>query len=207
MSIYRCMVLSMALAFTGIPVYAAEPVKQVVQAEKVFVTKVFFSENGKSAGVVLNDAVEIDEISVNKVSGSVNLKFPVYISKAGKEYPQVSVTDRGLLKRIEDAVSTKNVVPREKVERLSCKITKFRVYTGRKGVKLSVTAQVTINNAVVIECKIRDGKNGPWISWPARPPKDGKKWVKQVRFYDKELSEGIEQLLIKRFNEVKKEEG
>ena len=43
---------------------------------------------------------------------------------------------------------------------------------------------------------------GPWVSWPARPPEGGGRWIPQVEIKAKNLKEVIEKALLERYREI-----
>ncbi len=176
------------------------PVKNIVVTE-VKVEPVSGKKNVKSeAEVVLNGALKIREIRVLEIAGETKLKFPAYISRQGKVYPQVVVhtkeANETILEAIKNGKISSEVIP------LEFEITKNLPYEG-KG-KLESFASVTFNQAVTVECKIMSGKKGLWVSWPARPAQvAGEGWTKQVVILDRELKKKIEKELFRVYQEKK----
>ncbi|PKN01687.1 MAG: hypothetical protein CVU77_04040 [Elusimicrobia bacterium HGW-Elusimicrobia-1] len=156
------------------------------------------------AKVVINDVLEISEIQVLKVGGRTSLKFPEYVSKAGKVYPQISVQTKQANDAILQAVET-GKPSASKAKAISFKVTKFSKYTARGGKQssLRVFAAVMFNDAIEVECKLMEGKKGPWISWPARAPEDGgRKWINQVIIKNKNVKDAIEKTLTDRYTKM-----
>ncbi|MFH1353148.1 MAG: septation protein SpoVG family protein [bacterium] len=149
------------------------------------------------ASIVLNNAIEIGEIEVKNVSGVTRLQYPRYTSKAGRVYPQIKILDPEVEKAIISAINKKEPSPNPS-SKISYKISNYSPYT-RGGSSLKVFCAVTFNNKVKIECKIMEGKWGPWVSWPARPPENGGRWINQIEVKDKKLKKVVEQALVKRY--------
>ena len=152
------------------------------------------------ASIVLNNAIKISEIKVKKISGRTSLKFPEYVSKRGRIYPQVKVLDPATEKEIISAVRKKEPSS-ETSNKISFKISKFSLFNRSSSSKLKAFCSVVFNNKIEIECKVMEGKWGPWISWPARPPEGGGKWIQQVEIKDRNLAKVIEKALVSRYNE------
>jgi len=151
------------------------------------------------ASIVLNNAIKISEIKVKKISGRTSLKFPEYVSKRGRVYPQVKVLDPAAEKEIISAVR-KEEPSAETSNKISFKVSKFSLFN-RSSSKLKAFCSVVFNNKIEIECKVMEGKWGPWISWPARPPDGGGKWIQQVEIKDRNLAKAIEKALVSRYEE------
>ena len=157
------------------------------------------------AKVMLNECIVVREIKVMKIDDKTVLKFPEYISKKGIVYPQIKfLTEKArntVVKAIEMGEPAEN-----KVELVSFKVTDwFRL---RRAGKRKVNVEVTFNNAVAVSCGIMEGKRGPWIAWPARPPeKHRRRWVKQVYIYDEGIKKDVEKLLLTKYEAMLQEEG
>ncbi|MDI6756960.1 MAG: septation protein SpoVG family protein [Endomicrobiia bacterium] len=149
------------------------------------------------AKVTINDVVEISEIQVLKVGGRTSLKFPEYISKKGKVYPQITVHTKQANDALLNAIET-GKPSAGKAKAISFKVTKFSKFT--RPSKLKVFAAVMFNDAIEVECKIMEGNKGPWVSWPARKPDDGgRKWINQVAIKNKAVKDAIEKTLQERY--------
>ena len=182
----------LAVSF-AVPVFAENEI-YVTSVEKTPV------EDGgavkEMAIVVLNDCIKVKEIQVIKVGGRISLKYPTYVSKAGKEYQQFETLTKQAKDEIEKAVETGK--PSAKSSKsISYKIAKFSRFN-RQSV-LKVFCAVDFNNAVRIECKVMEGKKGPWISWPSRKPEGGGKWVKQILITNKKLKDAVEKALMDKY--------
>lgn len=149
------------------------------------------------ASIVLNSAIKISEIEVKKVSGKTRLRYPRYVSKRGRIYPQIKILDPVVEKMIISAIDKKEPSSTPS-NRISYRVSKYSPFT-RGGSSLKVFCAVTFNNKVKIECKIMEGKSGPWISWPARAPEDGGRWINQIEIKDKKLKKVVEKALLKRY--------
>jgi len=150
------------------------------------------------AEIMLNGSLKIRDIQVLEIAGETKLKFPSYLSRQGKVYPQVIVhtkeANEVVLEAIKNGKISQEVIP------LEFEVTKILPYYG-KG-KLRAFASVTFNQAITVECKIMSGKKSLWVAWPAHPPKvAGQRWVKQVIILDKQLKNEIEKELLKKYHE------
>lgn len=150
------------------------------------------------AEIVLNGSLKVREIQVLEIAGQTKLKFPYYVSRQGKVYPQVVIHTKEANETIFEAIKggkiSQEVIP------LEFEVTKIFPY---KGKKLEAFASVTFNQAVTVECKIMSGKKGIlWVAWPARPSKvAGEGWIKQVIILDKELKKEVENELLRAYQE------
>lgn len=171
-------------------------------ADEIYVTSVEKTpvEDGgavkEMATVVLNDCIKVKEIQVINVGGRISLKYPTYVSKAGKEYPQFEPLTKQAKEEIEKAVSSEKPSSKSS-KKISYKIAKYSRFT-RPSV-LKVFCAVDFNNAVRVECKVMEGKKGPWIAWPSRKPEGGGKWVKQILIINKKLKEAVEKALLDKY--------
>ena len=50
-----------------------------------------------------------------------------------------------------------------------------------------------------VECKVIEGRKGPWISWPSRKDETSGKYLKQVVFKSKEYQKKVENDLLNRY--------
>jgi len=156
------------------------------------------------ARVLINNVLEISEIQVLKVGGRTSLKFPEYVSKKGKVYPQITVHTKQANDAILNAVTT-GKPSGEKSKAISFKVTKFSKFT--RPSKLKVFAAVMFNDAIEVECKIMEGNKGPWVSWPSRRPEGGGKWINQVAIKNKAVKDAIEKTLLERYAKMLQESG
>jgi len=157
------------------------------------------------AKVMLNECIVVREIKVMKVDDRTVLKFPEYISKKGIVYPQIKFLTEEARNAVVEAIETEE--PSEnKVELVSFEVTDwFRL---RRAGKRKVNVEVTFNNAVAVSCGIMEGKRGPWVAWPARPPEKRRhSWIKQIYIYDKEIKKAVEKLLLTKYEAMLQEEG
>ncbi|NIM03991.1 hypothetical protein GTN66_07610 [bacterium] len=165
-------------------------------------------ENEKGAvGVakaMLNECIVVREIKVMKVNDKTVLKFPEYISSKGIVYPQIKFLTEEARKAVIEAVET-GEPSKNKVKQVSFKVTDWYRLKGTG--KRKVNAEVTFNNAVAVSCGIMEGKRGPWVAWPARPPEKHKRqWIKQIYIYDKEIKKAVERLLLTKYEAMLQEE-
>jgi len=178
--------------------------------ENISVTRVkveqIMGEGGVAgiAKVMLNECIVVREIKVMKVDDKTVLRFPEYTSKKGIVYPQIKFLKEQARDTIVKAIET-GKPSQEKLEQVSFKVTDwFRLRgTGQR----KVNVEVTFNNAVAVSCGIMEGKRGPWIAWPARPPEKGRhQWIKQIYIYDKEIKKDVEKLLLTKYEAMLQEE-
>ena len=171
-------------------------------ADEIYVTSVEKTpvEDGgavkEMATIVINDCIKVKEIQVIKVGGRVSLKYPTYVSKAGKEYPQFETLTKQAKDEIEKAVE-KGKPSSKSSKSISYKISKFSRFTRQSALK--VFAAADFNNAIRIECKVMESGKGPWISWPSRKPEGGGKWVKQILITNKKLKDAVEKALMDKY--------
>jgi len=156
------------------------------------------------AKVMLNECIVVREIKVMKGDNRTVLKFPEYISKRGIVYPQIKFLKEEVRDAIVKAIET-GKPSQEKLEQVSFKVTDwFRL---RGAGKRKVNAEVTFNNTVAVSCGIMEGKKGPWIAWPSRPPEKGRGgWIKQIYIYDEKVKKAVEKLLLTKYQAMLQEE-
>ncbi len=154
------------------------------------------------ATIVLNNCIKVKEIQVIKVGGSTSFKYPTYTSKKGKEFPQFVLLTKQAKDEIEKAVITGKSSANPS-KQISYKISKFSKF-GRQS-SLKAFCAVDFNNAVRIECKVMESGRGPWVSWPARKPEEGGKWVKQILITNKKLKSAVEKALMDKYKPAKSE--
>ena len=183
----RTIKLMLALCFV---MSAATKASAVMGVTEVSIT-------GKEATVVLDGYLKISNIDVLKRGDRIKIKLPIYVSKAGKIFPQVNFTSSALEDRVISAIKTGK--PAGSVSsKLSYKVSKMSLYEP-KGQRSSMKAfsAVTFNNEVEVECKVMTGSKGPWVSWPST--KSGSKWVKQVDIIKPEIKKRIEKSVIDKY--------
>jgi len=172
---------------------------------EIYVTKVTKVPAAEGSGVkeiatiVLNDCLEVRDIGVVKAEGMKTLKYPVYISKNGKEYPQFEVITKQAKDEIEKAVfGGKPSAKTSKV--ISFKISKFSKFTRPSSLKAFVS--VDFNNAVRVECKVMESKKGPWISWPSVKDEATGKYPKQVLIINKKVKGVVEKSIMDKYTSM-----
>jgi len=184
----------MLLTFFGIKLSFAEEEKLIVTS----VSKI----TGDMYEIVLNDMIVIKEIKLKKTKIGqreiVNLQFPEYISKRGKVFPQVTVLSKDLTDRITSAIITSKVEQLPAPVEPSYKVNKFSPFR-RSDSKLKIFASVIFANSLEVECKVMEGRKGPWISWPSRKDETSGKYLKQVVFKSKEYQKKVENDLLNRY--------
>jgi len=151
------------------------------------------------ATIVINDCLEVRDIGVVKAEGMKTLKYPVYISKAGKEYPQFEVITKQAKDEIEKAVFGGK--PSSKTSKaITFKVSKFSKFNRPSALKVFIS--IDFNNAVRVECKVMDSKKGPWIAWPSVKDENTGKYKKQVLVTNKKVRSIIEKSLLDKYNNM-----
>jgi DNA-binding cell septation regulator SpoVG len=80
---------------------------------------------------------------------------------------------------------------------------KFREFDSPSGLK--AVAGVIFDEAIEIECKIFDGENGLWVSWPSQQNARTGRWKKLVDIMNYKLRESVERALIDRYKLLRAE--
>jgi len=158
----------------------------------------------EKATIVLNDCLEVRDIMVNKAGGKVNIVYPAYISTNGKEYPQFEVISEQAKMEIEKAIATGK--PSEKAAKsLTFKVAKF---SKMKKTTSSVKAFVSVdfNSAVCVECKVMDGKKGPWISWPSVKDEKTGKYLPQILIINANVKNVVENSILRKYKDSGEEQ-
>jgi len=167
-----------------------------VCAGEISVTSVHV--NGNEASVVINEVVEINEI---EISGN-DVKFPAYISKSNKVFPQVNFLTETARNTVVEAVLN-NKPSSKRIRSINYKVNKMSPYN-KEGSSLKAFASVVFNGALEVECKVMKSRRDDdlWIAWPARPPKKDKgerRWQDQVRIINKKVKSIIERDIVETF--------
>jgi DNA-binding cell septation regulator SpoVG len=152
--------------------------------------------------ITINNAITINDIKLIDIGGRKLPKFPEYVSKIKRVYPQVIFVTRKASEAAANAVINHAVAPSAEYY-TEYKISKFSKYNKKSNMK--VLAAVTFNGALEIECKVIEGKNGPWVSWPSKKLKNGGDWEKQVIISDKKLREAVEEGLLSKYQAMSSE--
>lgn len=168
------------------------------------VTEVYarYNSSGAVAAVVFNDSLRIEGIRLKDVQGRASLEFPRYVTKGGKVYRQVTVLSEWLNREIVDAIRTGRV--EKKAGPVLWEIT--RIVPGRRETGLKAFVRVRFNDSLDVECRLFQGRKGPWVSWPSQRDRVTKKRVKQVKM-NRKLKEDIEQTIINKYNTLIEEMG
>lgn len=179
--------------------------------ERIAVTRVKVEpvvEEGRVVGiakVMLNECIVVRDIKVIKDGKVTVLRFPEYVSKRGTVYPQIKFLTEEARNSVVEAVETGKPSSGQSMG-ISFKITDwFRL---RRAGKRKVNAEVTFNNVLAISCGVMEGKNGMWIAWPSRPPKEGRgRWKRQIYIRDEKVRGTVESLLLTKYRTMLQEEG
>ncbi|MFH2070665.1 MAG: hypothetical protein ABIJ11_05575 [Elusimicrobiota bacterium] len=218
---YLLLSLAFLVPVAGLPVFsgilgfpvapAILPLAVAQNTPNVIVTDIKKTDRGhkQSAEIVLNNLIRIKEIQVTREAGRTTVKFPAYISRKGRVYPQVKILSEELMDAITKTIETGEGT---RVDALSGKtdfrINRFSPYRGKNS-PLKVFASVVFNNALEIECKIMEGvsrKTGrpyKFVSWPSRKDDSSGRWLKQVEITQKHHRNKIEKALLNRYDNLK----
>lgn len=190
-----CLVISLAVLSTPRQGIAASDESEAV---KVVVTEVKQNPSDPTEyRVILNNWIAIRNIRVTKEDGQTTIKYPVYVSRTGKVYPQVKFLTEQAKNAVETAIRTKKASAQESEGLKSFKITgwfKLRGTSSRK-----VNAEVTFGKAVAVSCGVMEGSRGPWIAWPAHKDENSGRWIKEVYIVDPEIKRTVEKALIEKY--------
>ncbi len=159
-------------------------------------------ENSKfrtSADIVFNNAIKVRGVMVANISDKINFKFPEYISAKKQTYPQVKLLTAEANELVRKALETKEPQGGNNIA-LKYRISKFKKISSPS--KINIVASVVFNESIEIECKVIEGRNGPWVLWPSEKRKDIGRWRKQIVITDYSLRESVERDLIERYNKL-----
>ncbi len=183
------MVLSAACVFGEGEIYVSSVKKMPAKAG---------ASAGSKVTVVLNDCLEVRDITISKSEGKVSIQYPTYVSKNGKEYPQFEVLSEQARTEIEKAVATEK--PSEKSSKtLTFKVAKLSKM--KRQSSLLAFVSVDFNNAVRVECKVMNSKKGPWISWPAAKDEKSGKYLKQILIVNQNVKNVVENSIMKKYKD------
>ncbi|MBN1822925.1 MAG: septation protein SpoVG family protein [Endomicrobiales bacterium] len=178
-------------------------------AEEIFVTEL--SKTGAEKGgppnytVTINGVLVIKDVSLEKLGDRPIVRLPVYVSKKGRKYPQVTLLTRQAIEAFREALAGGKSFPGNEPA-LDFKITGIRQVNNAKSLKAVGT--VCFNDSVEVECRVFKGKTGVWIGWPSKKSsgKSGR-YEKLVIVSDKTLRESIERQLLLKYDTLEEEEG
>lgn len=156
--------------------------------------------NGKRASVTINDCIKIDEIFIIEKDYRKFIKFPEYIAKNGRVYPQVVILGEDTRSEIEEAVLS-GVSVKGKSGKLKYRITKLFLLDSKSR---RANVEVTFNDALRITCGVIETRGALWVAWPSR--KDVKGWIKQVRFLLPEFKQTLENEILAKYTAAVAEE-
>jgi DNA-binding cell septation regulator SpoVG len=174
-------------------VFASAPMAEV------FVTDVTVQpdENNGKADIIINNILELKDIEVLRNKSGIALRFPEYVSRSKKVYPQIKIKSLKVEESIRKAVESGASASPQSSE-LTYRITKFRVFNSERS-SIKAFASVLFNNSIEVEVKLMEGSNGTWVAWPARKDDKTSNWIRQVDLTDKKLKEQIETELLGKY--------
>ena len=150
-----------------------------------------------TAEIIVNNAIKIRGIRVTSGSGGLRFKLPEYVSSRNKVYPQVILLSKKAELVFREALES-GEARGESSAKNTFRLGQFRRFDTPSALK--AVALVTFDEAIEIECKIFDGENGPWVSWPSLQNPENGRWKKLVDFTDYKLRESVERMLLDRYN-------
>ena len=164
--------------------------------------KIKHVEGREIAEITVNNFLKISEIGVSRPGGRTLIKFPEYVSKKMRVYPQARFLTRQANEAVRNAVETGKPSV-SKGSAFGYKITRYSPY--RKTSKLKAFITLNFCDAVEVECKIIETKGGPMVAWPSRKPSSDGKWIDQVSIIDKRIRENIELDLLEKYYQMSAE--
>ena len=168
-------------------------------AGEIVVTDVKKEKNNgrQSYEITINNCITIRDIEVIERGPRKELKFPDYISQKKQAFPQAMLLTRQSNEAVKKAIF-EGAVGAGQIPLTEYKITQFSKFNKKSSLK--VICAVSFNDAVEIECKIIEGKNGPWVAWPSRKLKNKGGWVDQIVITDKRMREAVEQDILSKYD-------
>jgi DNA-binding cell septation regulator SpoVG len=184
---------------------ALRPVAARAEDGDVFVTDVLIVDD--TASVTINDAIQVRDVKIIKTGGRTTLKFPEFVTKRGKAYPQVTVSSKKAYDAIVQAVTS------GKPSKEKAKSIKFRVdepHLLRSPVRRA-NVEVSFNDAFsvtlgVLKSKRADG-NPYWIGYPGRRDDASGKYLNEVVITNPKLKKAVEDAALEKFERALKESG
>ncbi|HRY29731.1 MAG TPA: hypothetical protein P5079_06790 [Elusimicrobiota bacterium] len=177
-----------------------------VRAEEgeIFVTDVLVVDN--NASVTLNDAIQIRDVKVNKSGDRITLKFPEYVGKSGRAFPQVTVQSKKAYDNIVEAISS------GQPSKDKAKTIKFRVEDPQilRSPSRRANVEVTFNDAISMTLGVLKSKREGqpyWIGYPGRRNAETGKYVNQVVIINPKLKKAVEQAILDKFERALSEQG
>lgn len=125
-------------------------------------------EDGGTYSATLNRAIVFKELTLKEDdSGKELLYFPTTPGRDGdRAFPIVWLDDRSIAVEIKKAIKDGKASGTGGPGALKVTGVKWKEFTGQS--KLKGFADVTFNNAITVKgCKLIDGKDGLWMSWPS----------------------------------------
>lgn len=186
---------------------------KITKEKIIYVTEISTNivKNEKIFRIVLNNAIEINDIKIKKYSSSNIIVYPYYISETtGKEFKQVRVVSAQAKKAIEDAIfNNKTCKEIPSFGPMSFNITKLRLHN-KKGSPVKAFVTVVFNDAIEVEVRVMSGKYGLWVAYPTRNITTEKiqkpQWLQQFNIIDKELKQKVNTAILNRYREIELEE-
>lgn len=191
--------MQMGLVLAAVSMASAEVVVTAVSVQTV--------DGKKMAEVELNKALKIREIEVREVGGQISLKYPEYVTKSGRRYPDVEILDEAAEKVILKAIKsgkTETIAPKTKATYVVSDVFRLRNPKTRLGtVKMDFFGSVRVSFGVMKSN--RPGSDPYWVAKPARPKKPGEKgrgnFIDRVDITNRALREAAFAEIIRKFKE------
>ena len=157
-------------------------------------------EFNETAEIIANNSIKIRGIRFSKSGEKLRFKLPEYISSKGRVYPQVRLLNKEAEQVLIEALET-GEPGSVYVSKHSFRLGQFRLLDTPSSLK--ALARVVFDDALEIECKIFEGENGLWVSWPSQQnPKSGR-WKKLVDITDYKLRESVERALLDKYRALR----
>jgi len=187
--------------------------QQEVKENFIYVTEISTDtvNNEKTIRIVLNNAIEVNDIKIKKYGSSNIIAYPSYISETtGKEFKQVRVISTQAKKAIEDAIFNNRIAHNFNPTQMNFSITKLTPYK-KDGSPVKAFVTVTFNDAIEVDARVMSGKYGLWVAYPTKniTNRKGQKllsYMKQFNIIDKDLKKKVDTAILNKYREVISEE-
>ena len=150
----------------------------------------------KAAEVIVNNSIKIRGIRVAGDKDGLRFKLPEYVSSKGKVYPQVILLNKQAEQVFKEALGSEKPAGEAPLKN-TFRLGRYRIFDSPSALK--AIARVVFDEAVEIECKIFDGENGLWVSWPSKQNPENGRWKKLVDISEYKLRESVERALFDRY--------
>ncbi len=150
---------------------------------------------GPSYEVTLNGLFRICDVSILRVSNSSLLKMPSYLSRAGKDYPVVVITNREALEDIKDSILKGRVSRSFKARSVQFDVRDVKRFYDKGELKAFVW--VSFYDTLSVQLSIFESDGRSRVSWPGY--NENGAWKEQVVLLDNKTKNEVESAVMKRF--------